>query len=112
MKLLVYHARAEAYRALLRERFPDLDVATVVAGADEAVAITRFDVAPWAGTGSGIEILYPLAALRSVEPELAARRLGFVGGVTRRECLAGRWRGWRRRRRSVVAESCAGRYSR
>ena len=36
MKLLVYHARAETYRALLRERFPDLDVATVVAGADEA----------------------------------------------------------------------------
>ena len=36
MKLLVYHARAEAYRALLRERFPDLDVETVVAGGDEA----------------------------------------------------------------------------
>jgi phosphoglycerate dehydrogenase-like enzyme len=36
VKLLVYHARAETYCALLRERFPDLDVATVVAGADEA----------------------------------------------------------------------------
>jgi len=36
MKLLVYHTSAETYRALLRERFPDLDVATVVAGADES----------------------------------------------------------------------------
>jgi phosphoglycerate dehydrogenase-like enzyme len=36
MKLLVYHGRAETYRALLRERFPDLDVAAVVAGADDA----------------------------------------------------------------------------
>src|SRR5262245_18988836 len=36
MKLLVYHARAETYRALLRERFPDLDVVAVVAGADDA----------------------------------------------------------------------------
>jgi phosphoglycerate dehydrogenase-like enzyme len=35
MKLLVYHARAETYRALLCERIPDLEVATVVAGADE-----------------------------------------------------------------------------
>jgi phosphoglycerate dehydrogenase-like enzyme len=35
VKLLVYHARAETYRTLLRERFPDLDVATVVAGGDE-----------------------------------------------------------------------------
>jgi flagellar motor switch protein FliM len=44
-----------------------------LAGADEAVAITRFEVAPWAGPGSGIEILYPVAALRAVEPELAAK---------------------------------------
>jgi phosphoglycerate dehydrogenase-like enzyme len=36
VKLLVYHARAETYRALLRERFPDLDVAVVVAGRDES----------------------------------------------------------------------------
>ncbi len=44
-----------------------------LAGTDEAVAVTRFEVAPWAGPGSGIEIIYPVAALRSVEPELAAR---------------------------------------
>jgi phosphoglycerate dehydrogenase-like enzyme len=37
MKLLVYHLRAETYRALLRERFPDLDVAAVVPGTDDAM---------------------------------------------------------------------------
>ena len=57
-------------RPLLKGRETNVGFADL-AGADEAVAVTRFDVAPWAGPGSAIEILYPVAALRSVEPELA-----------------------------------------
>ena len=53
-----------------------------LAGADEAVAITRFEVAPWAGPGAAIEFLYPVAALRSVEPELAARAHDEAGPRT------------------------------
>ena len=53
-----------------------------LAGADEAIAITRFEVAPWAGPGAAIEFLYPVAALRSVEPELAARAHDEAGPRT------------------------------
>ena len=59
-------------RPLLKGRETNVGFADL-AGPDEAVAVTRFEVAPWAGTGSGIEILYPVAALRSVEAELAAK---------------------------------------
>ena len=44
-----------------------------VAKSDEMVAIARFTVAPWAGHSAVIEILYPVAGLRSIEPELAAK---------------------------------------
>jgi len=40
---------------------------------DEPVAIARFTIAPWPGHSTVIEILYPVAGLRSIEPELAAR---------------------------------------
>ncbi len=59
-------------RPLLKGRETNVGFANL-AGTDEAVAITRFEVAPWAGTGSGIEILYPIASLRSVEAQLAAK---------------------------------------
>lgn len=53
-----------------------------LAGPDEAVAITRFEVAPWSGAASAIEFIYPVAALRAVEPELAARAHDEPGART------------------------------
>ena len=44
-----------------------------LARADETVALARFTVAPWSGHNTVIEILYPVAGLRSIEPELAAK---------------------------------------
>jgi flagellar motor switch protein FliM len=44
-----------------------------LATADEMVAITRFTIAPWPGHATIVEILYPVAGLRSIEPELAAK---------------------------------------
>ena len=44
-----------------------------LAKADEMVALARFTIAPWAGHSSVVEILYPVAGLRSIEPELAAK---------------------------------------
>ena len=44
-----------------------------LARADEAVTLARFTVSPWPGYATIIEILYPVAGLRSIEPELAAR---------------------------------------
>jgi len=43
------------------------------ARADESVAVTRFSVTPWTGFTTAIEIIYPIAGLRSVEPELIAK---------------------------------------
>ena len=37
------------------------------------VPVTTFQIAPWTGKPAVIEILYPIAALRSVEHELAAK---------------------------------------
>lgn len=59
-------------RAQLKARETNVGFAGL-AGPDEAVAVTRFEIAPWAGPGSAVEILYPIAGLRAVEPELAAR---------------------------------------
>src|SRR3954468_1314088 len=44
-----------------------------VAKADEMVALARFTIAPWPGHATVIEIVYPVAGLRSIEPELAAK---------------------------------------
>jgi flagellar motor switch protein FliM len=60
-------------RPLLKGRETNVGFADL-AGADEAVAITRFDVAPWTGPGSGIEILYPVAALRPVRASKSSTR--------------------------------------
>jgi flagellar motor switch protein FliM len=68
-------------RAQLKTRETNVGFAGL-AGPDEAIAVTRFEVAPWAGPGAGIEILYPVASLRSVEPELAARTQEESGGKT------------------------------
>lgn len=43
------------------------------AKADESVAVTRFTVTPWTGFSSAVEIIYPIAGLRSVEAELVAK---------------------------------------
>ena len=40
---------------------------------DEQVAVARFTIAPWSGHSTMVEIVYPVAGLRSIEPELAAR---------------------------------------
>ncbi len=60
-----------AVRPHLRSRETNVDFATVARG-DEAVAVCRFVVAIGEGPCT-IEIVYPVSALRSVEPELAAR---------------------------------------
>ncbi len=57
-----------------------------LATADEPVAVSRFTIAPWAGYSSVIEILYPVAGLRSIEPELAAKVHDEASGRT------GAWR--------------------
>lgn len=44
-----------------------------LAKADEMVALARFTIAPWPGHSTVVEILYPVAGLRSIEPELAAK---------------------------------------
>jgi flagellar motor switch protein FliM len=44
-----------------------------LAKADEMVALARFTIAPWAGHSTVIEFVYPVAGLRSIEPELAAK---------------------------------------
>jgi flagellar motor switch protein FliM len=44
-----------------------------LAKADEMVALARFTIAPWPGHSTVVEIVYPVASLRSIEPELAAK---------------------------------------
>lgn len=56
------------------------------ARADESVAVTRFTIAAWPGQASAIEIVYPIAGLRSVEAELVAK--AHDHGATR----TGEWR--------------------
>jgi len=58
-------------RPQLRSRETNIGLAGLAKG-DEQVAVTRFEIAPWAGHSSVIEILYPVAGLRSIEPTLIA----------------------------------------
>ena len=44
-----------------------------LAKSDEMVALARFTIAPWPGHATVVEIIYPVAGLRSIEPELAAK---------------------------------------
>lgn len=53
-----------------------------LAKADEGVAVARFSIAPWSGHCTVVEILYPVAGLRSIEPELAARSRDDTGART------------------------------
>jgi len=71
-------ALAEAWSELLPVR-PQLRARETNVGfaglarADEMVALARFTIAPWPGHSSVVEFLYPVAGLRSIEPDLAAR---------------------------------------
>jgi flagellar motor switch protein FliM len=56
------------------------------ARADESVAVTRFTIAAWPGYSSAVEIVYPLAGLRSVEGELVTKSHDQSAGRT------GEWR--------------------
>jgi flagellar motor switch protein FliM len=58
-------------RPQLRSRETNIGFAGL-AKDDEPVAVTRFEIAPWAGHSTVIEILYPVAGLRSIEPTLIA----------------------------------------
>lgn len=59
-------------RPQLRARETNVGFAGL-AKADEMIALARFTIAPWTGHSSVVEILYPVAGLRSIEPLLAAR---------------------------------------
>jgi flagellar motor switch protein FliM len=59
-------------RPQLRSRETNVGFAGL-ARAEDPVALSRFTVTPWPGQSSVIEILYPVASLRSVEHELVAK---------------------------------------
>jgi flagellar motor switch protein FliM len=81
-------------RPQLRARETNVGFAGL-AKADEAVALARFTIAPWAGHSTVVEILYPVAGLRSIEPELAA---------TSREDATAKTGEWRERLGTAVGE--------
>lgn len=59
-------------RPVLRSRETNVGFAGL-AKADEPVAVSRFLITPWPGQAFAIEILYPVAGLRSVEHQLAIK---------------------------------------
>jgi flagellar motor switch protein FliM len=59
-------------RPQLRSRETNVGFASV-ARAEDPVAVSRFTMAPWDEQSSVVEIVYPIASLRSVEAELAAK---------------------------------------
>jgi flagellar motor switch protein FliM len=59
-------------RPQLRSRETNVGFASL-ARAEDPIALSRFTVTPLSGQSSVIEILYPVASLRSVEPELVAK---------------------------------------
>ncbi len=69
----------------LRARETNVSFAQL-ARADEQVAVTRFTITPWPDKSSVIEFVYPVAALRSVERELART-------YDDQPAPAGEWRG-------------------
>lgn len=56
----------------LRSRETNVGFASV-ARAEDPVAVSRFTLTPWDDQSSMIEVIYPVASLRSVEAELAAK---------------------------------------
>lgn len=56
----------------LRSRETSVGFAAL-ARAEDPVAVSRFTITPWPDQPSAIEILYPVASLRSVEHELVAK---------------------------------------
>jgi len=68
------HAWAESVPVKPQLRSRETNVAFAgIAKADEAVAVVQFAIQPWTDAPATIEIVYPLASLRSVEEALAAR---------------------------------------
>ena len=59
-------------RPLLRARETNAGFAGL-AKADEMVALAQFTISPWPGYSTTVEIVYPVAGLRSIEAELAAK---------------------------------------
>lgn len=57
-----------------------------VAKPDEMVALARFTISPWPGHATVVEIVYPVAGLRSIEPELSAQATDDASAKT------GAWR--------------------
>lgn len=84
-------ALAEAWSEIIPVR-PQLRARETNAGfaglakADEMVALARFTIAPWPGHKTVVEFVYPVAGLRSIEPELAAMSREDVTAKT------GEWR--------------------
>ena len=59
-------------RPQLRSRETNVGFASI-ARAEDPIAVSRFTVAPWDQQPSNLEFIYPVASLRSVEAELAAK---------------------------------------
>lgn len=71
-----------AYRS--RETHPGY---AVLVKPDEAVAVSQFLVSPWGDQPSSIEVVYPVAGLRSLEHLVAkpVEEVGLTGGEWRRQ---------------------------
>ena len=59
-------------KSQLRSRETNVGFASV-ARAEDPVAVSRFTLTPWDDQSSIVEVVYPVASLRSVEAELAAK---------------------------------------
>jgi flagellar motor switch protein FliM len=81
-------------RPQLRARETNVGFAGL-AKADEMVALARFTISPWPGHSTVVEFVYPVAGLRSIEPELAA---------TSREDVTAKTGEWRARLGCAVGE--------
>jgi flagellar motor switch protein FliM len=66
-----------------------------LAKAEEAVAVSQFTIAAWPGQAATIEIVYPVAGLRSLEHLITAKPIEDIG-------LSGG--DWRRRMNAAVGE--------
>lgn len=93
-----------AVKPQLRSRETNVAFATL-ARPDEAVAVSRFEIQAGSDDPSVVEIVYPGAALRSVEAELAAKSIEDVGvrGEEWRERLGSALGGVRVKARTVLA---------
>lgn len=93
-----------AVKPQLRSRETNVSFAAIAKG-DEPVAVCRFTIVPGRGDPAPVEIVYPVAALRSVEAELAAKSTEEVSarGGEWRERLAAAVGSVRVKARTVLA---------